>query len=420
MSIPVTFLSESSFSVAVDCCAAFPPGVRVQADCGADGLRYGTSAGCSGTTVTLAMDSGQTLTGNLAGVLHGNDVPLSLLSPPGCYYRDARWTAKTVTGAADRYALLSPNRMTLDVGGTLLCLMAQQALDLSRTATWDATTPTDFTLAANRAGRDFYIYACVVSGALKLVVSASATFPVGYTTATARQIGGFHCLCADAGTIAGHPLSGYLAGDILPASVWDLKFRPANDPEGMVYVAGIGRWVDIYLASVSGERLVSINGGTVADGASSPGFSWYEFSEWFGRIGKRLLTQNEFMAASFGSNQGTSISGSADAVTTGCHLDTGGRRMVSNVGCEDTCGFMCQWSADAGGGVGTASFKVQYVATDTTEQGQSYMEPCRAGLGGTWVDGVKCGSRFSYWNNSPITRPANCGARGISDAINAI
>jgi hypothetical protein len=47
-----------------------------------------------------------------------------------------------------------------------------------------------------------------------------------------------------------------------------------------------------------------------------------------------------------GSNQKTNILGSADPVTTGPHIDTAGRRMISNIGLEDGCGVMNQWLSD--------------------------------------------------------------------------
>ena len=70
------------------------------------------------------------------------------------------------------------------------------------------------------------------------------------------------------GTISGHPLSGWTAGDIIPASFWTLKFRPTCDPEGFLYVDGLGKWVSIYLMSYSNSKLVSTFGGVVADGVS--------------------------------------------------------------------------------------------------------------------------------------------------------
>lgn len=337
---------------------------------------------------------------------------------PGIYQRDVIFSAKTVAVAADRYILLTPNRLAVDVGGAVLALTSQAALDLSAAATWDATSPTDYTVAANRAGKDFYVYACLVGGlVLKLLVSANATAPVGYTTANSLKVAGFHCLCAAVGTISGHPLSGYLAGDILPASVWDLKFRPVAAPEGMVYVAGIGKWVDIYLASVSGGALVSVFGGTIADGGSTPSFHWCKFSQWLGQIGKRLPTQHEFVALSLGSNQGTNIAGSADPGTTGGHVDTAGRRMVSNVGCEDTCGVMWQLGSEPGGGAASAAWVAAYDGNDSGVLGSSYQAPNRAVLGGSWALGVGCGSRGSNWPNGPLYLGAGIGARGVSDTL---
>ena len=188
-----------------------------------------------------------------------------------------------------------------------------------------------------QAGKDVYIYACVPESGNEpeFVLSRNSTVPDGYDADNSRKIGGFHCLCADVGIISGHPLSGYVAGDILPASVWDLKHRPVSEPEGMVYVEGLGKWYDIYLASWDGAKLVSAYGGTIADGASARKYHGLKFNEDFGRIGKHLPSWDEFMVFAKGSNEQTSISGAADPGTTGGHRDTAGRRMISNDGLED-------------------------------------------------------------------------------------
>ena len=338
---------------------------------------------------------------------------------PGVYSRDIHFSAKTVVTAADRYTLLTPNRLLVDVNQAFLGLDSQQSLDLSVASNWDSTS-TDYTVGANRAGKDFYIYSCNNSGIVKVLVSANATYPTGYSAATSRKVGGFHCLCLSVGTISGHALSGYVTGDILPASVWDLKHRPVSAPEGMVYVAGVGKWADIYLASVSGGALVSAYNATCADGTSATVFDWYDFSEWLARIGKRLPFQSEFMAAALGSNESTNIAGSTDPGTTGGKADTAGRRMISHAGVEDCCGNLWQWGIEAGGGAGTADWKDQFVAGRTIERGQGYLEPNRALFGGCFVDGVWSGSRASRWAYGPLFLGMWFGARGFADAIEEI
>jgi hypothetical protein len=336
---------------------------------------------------------------------------------PAHYARDIVWAAKTVSAAADRYTLLSPNKMIVNVGDVGVSLSAQVSLDLSLAATWDSTA-TDYTVAANRAGKDFYVYACDNAGSLTLLVSANATYPTGYTATTSRKIAGFHCLCLSVNTLTGHPLSDYVTGDILPASVWDLKHRPVSSPEGMVYVDGIDKWVDIYLSSVSAGKLVSAYNATCADYGSSPAFHWYKFSQWFGAVKKRMLTQTEFVAASLGSNQGTNIAGSADPGTTGGKNDTAGRRMISNVGCEDCCGNLWQWGEEAGGGASSAAWTNAYDGNDSGVAGQHYQAPNRSILGGGFSNGVSCGSRCSVWNRGPLSPlDSAMGSRGIIESI---
>lgn len=82
MAIAATYLSGASFSAPGDLAAQFPPGVRVKADCGPDGVRYATVTAAvhadSVTTVSVVPDAGG-LTANLTAVWHGNDVPDSLI-----------------------------------------------------------------------------------------------------------------------------------------------------------------------------------------------------------------------------------------------------------------------------------------------------------------------------------------------------
>jgi hypothetical protein len=134
-------------------------------------------------------------------------------------------------------------------------LTTQAEVNLSLEASWDTISGTDYSTAANRVGKDFYIYACVPGSgsAPTLKVSANSSVPSGYSASTSRKIGGFHGLCVAVGTISGHTLTGFVAGDVLPASIWDLNFKPKfANPEGMVYSDGINKWVDIYLASGTG------------------------------------------------------------------------------------------------------------------------------------------------------------------------
>jgi hypothetical protein len=64
-------------------------------------------------------------------------------------------------------------------------------------------------------------------------------------------------------------------------------------------------------------------------------------------VGKRLLFDHEFTIAAYGSNAKTNIYGSNSQTTTGGHVDTASRRMISHWGCEDCCGALYQWLNDS-------------------------------------------------------------------------
>ncbi len=102
---------------------------------------------------------------------------------------------------------------------------------------------------------------------------------------------------------------------------------------------------------------------------------------------------NEFVAASLGANQGTNITGSADPGTTGGHTDTAGRRMISNVGCEDCCGVLFQWGAEPGGGASSAAWASACDANDGGVAGQHYLAPNRAIWGGAGMMAGRCADR---------------------------
>lgn len=307
----------------------------------------------------------------------------------------------------------------------------------------------DYTNPTNRRGHDFYIYACVPeNGNVPVILlSANSTYPAKYDSTTSRKIGGFHCECADVGTIANHSLSGLMAGDVIPTSIWDLNHRPVSEPEGMVYVDGLGLWVDIYLASWDGEKLVSAYGADIADGDSVKPFHGELFAEEAGKIGKRLLDRDEFIVCAKGSNEQTNIKGSADAVTAGGHVDTNNRRMISNYGLEECCGYMWQWLRNVFSvGLNAASYcptTSGYPQTATVEgyhyinnmnwltdgrgtsnikvdgkqsiYGNCYGALVRLIAGSSWGGGSHCGSRSVAGNDLSSIRPANFGVRLASE-----
>ena len=293
-----------------------------------------------------------------------------------------------------------------------LVRISGSTLNINTAGNWDNSS---FATAANRAGKDFYVYALQAGG---VILSANSTYPTGYTASNSRKIGGFHCLAVAVGTISGHTLSGYVAGDILPRSVWDRFNRSSARQEGTV-LSSSGVWVDIYLPSVSGTTLVSVNGGAIADGASSPAFHCYKFEQWFARQGMKSISQLEFFAASQGANQSTNISGSSDPGTTSGHTDTAGRRMISNEGIEDLCGVLWQWTRDQGGNMTAASLANAYDGNDSGVGGQHYQAPYRGLLGGAWGNGVFCGSRRSHWSDSPLILSSSSSGRGVAEPANS-
>lgn len=286
----------------------------------------------------------------------------------------------------------------------------------------------DYTRAANRAGKDFYIYALVKDGKASLALCADAAAPTGYDLTNSLKVGGFHCECADIGTLVDttHWLYGYLAGDILPMSVWDNYHRPYGDPEGYVYDPSTNLWVSIYGLSTEGKYtsaedtlvLKSVYGGTWADGTSAIAFHALKFDQILARQGQRLLWQHEFVSASLGSNQGTNIKGSADPGTTGGHVDTAGVRMVSWIGCEDCCGALWQWGKEVGSS-SAGSWAGGYDSNDLYVKGSQYNSHIRVLFGGHWDNGAYCGSRAANWDNGALALGASLGSRGASEPLHA-
>lgn len=386
------------------------------------------------------------------------DLPYDGPVEPWLYTRSRRWMA--VDNATNRNVLRSPDIMQIDVNHELLVVDAQINVDLNDTGSWDAAT---YATPANRAGLDFYIYACTpaTDRTPDFVLSANATVPNGYTAPNSRKIGGFHCLSVSVGangattngdvtlwaldeayashSITGntHWLNGYTAGDMLPFSVWDLQHRPAAPPEGMTHDPWSNLWVDIYLASWSGTQMESVRGGTIADGGGTPKFHWYNFAELFTQVRKRLPFLHEFMAFTIGVPQGVNVSGSTDQETTTGHTATDDKRIVSNIGVEDAVGVMWQWGADTGATNDQGStwepadtFNTVWAYTlesnprgntssydhiKSIRRGGHYEAPNRPLFGGFWNDGAACGSRGSTWPNPALTLSLALGARGVAE-----
>lgn len=194
-------------------------------------------------------------------------------------------------------------------------------------------------------------------------------------------IGGFHTLCADV-EIPRHPLSGYRAGDPLPSSLWNLAHRAkCGNNAGMVYDRKRDIWVDIYLYSDPASGIISKSLG--------------DYEKIAIELGKRLPKHKEFSSLAKGSNEMTNIEGSKFYPLAGGHKDTQGRRMISNIGCEDCAGLVWQW-------------------LQTKDRDD---ETRRLIAGGPWANATSCGSRYRFAYSDRVHAYSYFSARFVSEPL---
>jgi len=325
---------------------------------------------------------------------------------PGIYERETIPSILSTSTADGRKTLLF-SKGAHSVGGILILRESIQSLNLDNPLVWDDA---QYTTAVNRAGKYFYIYATAAG----LILSANATVPAGYTASNSRKVGGFHCLCLSVGTISGHSLTDFVTGDILPASIWDLNWRPVCRPGEMVYSAAADVWVDIYLQSGTALTTASVFGATITDTRD-----YWSHGDDLAAVGKRMLLDMEFSQIAYGSPEATSIMGSADPGTTGGHVNTASRRIISDIGCEDCTGVMHQWID--GGHVyrnDDASYAGGWSWKAAGSRGQQYTQGANGAVGllagGNWDSGLRCGSRCRYASNTRSVTSSSNGSRGCA------
>ena len=367
-----------------------------------------------------------------------SDAVVVYVGTQSSYYRNDYFK---VTSPTVRQTINIPSVVSLLINNIRYTSTSSLALNLDTAGSWDTST---YATAANRVGKDFYIYACVPGSdnIPVFILSANTTYPVGYTASNSRKIGGFHCLCVSVGTTcypfnnsrsdlsllndyyithdftqadtSRHWLKTYIAGDIIPFSIWDLSKKPQCSPDGMTFDPKSGLWVAIYLPSYSSGLLYSRYNQTVISGATTPAFHQFKFSQQFRSQKQRLLTQYEFESISIGSPQGENIAGSAMPAGSGGHVAVSGQRIISNIGVEDATGVFWQWGEGQGITGTAAAWNNAYDANDLNVLGQYFLQPNCPIFGGAWDNGVRCGSRAYGWAEPPVGLDSDSSGRGAA------
>jgi hypothetical protein len=133
-----------------------------------------------------------------------------------------------------------------------------------------------------------------------------------------------------------HSLEGYVAGDILSASVWDLWNKPLSGSTAGMAKLPSGKWTQAYFYSGTGANSASVYGATI-----TYGLCFNDHLRDLQAVGLRLPSGNEFTEFARGSAISW-ISTQAAPATAGGAVDLYGRRLVSNIGCEQVTG--CYWT----------------------------------------------------------------------------
>lgn len=296
------------------------------------------------------------------------------------------------------FTVSTQTTLYVDVSGSLKTVASGTVV----TMPGSATTGTDYAVWAKPDGT--------------LEATTNHTSP---PVANSRKIGGFHY--APGGNSTGTS-GGNTTAQINAYSFWDLKFRPdCPDPRGMTLVAG-GFWTDIYLTNTDpGTNGTSKYNVTIADGSSPPkiptafggngssaygSLTWFEANEVARGYGKRTLTQAEFMAAAYGTTEGSSIGTDQGSTILNAAY-------TSKWGLIQATGVMWVWGQERGGAYNTTGAW----QSDTGGRGQSYGAPNAALFGGNWVSGANAGSRSSGWGDAASASDGSIGLRCACDHL---
>lgn len=264
--------------------------------------------------------------------------------------------------------------------------------------------------ATFQAGKAYNIFLVpnASNTAAELKISLNSTAPNGYTPGDTRRIGGFHTLCVSAGTITwhtNHPLSDFVAGDILPQSVWTLYHRPYASPNNCIYIpCGIPFWRTIYdhagtLATTSFEY-----GGTVTRNRT-----FYGHMQDMMHAGYILPTYEQTAISGYGCEPLKAIMGKSEAASTqaGGHVNESNHRILSIYGAEDCCGVT--WKITTIGAIGGSNW-----STDSSVGVHQYGSVNVLEVGGHWGDSGHAGPFATNGSSSALTALSFVASFGVS------
>jgi len=301
----------------------------------------------------------------------------------------------------------------------------------------EVATPVALSLNSNldtgskTPGTDYYVYA-----------KSNFTFYISTNSsiATDRLIGGFHYgLVGESEAPTGNKTEADMVKirGINTYSMWDLKFRPNCNPEGMAYING--KWYDIYL--LNSEHITngtSKAGAFIAGGATSYGrlipkiplmyggdgtltygkLTWFQLCEIAASHGKKMIGYDEFPTIAYGVTEGKSSSTNGYETVAGKveHYP----HLTSKFGIEQAAGVQYIWGKDLMNGYGTTSFSWM---DNADQRGQIYAtanSPTAVALGGGRGSGARAGSRGSDWSISVWVSNWSIGSRFACDHLKLV
>lgn len=217
---------------------------------------------------------------------------------------------------------------------------------------------------------------------------------------------------------------------IVPNSVWTLQWCPdCKSPDAMVYL-GNKLWGDIYLTRVKTSAADADGIGAAVQDSSAYGalpctgsenFCQFTFTECLRKVGKRLSTQDEFVAAADGSPVGldNSNANAWSAATNTARTTCGAvANAISFLNVVDLVGNVWKWNLDK---YELNNPNLNYAWHDVSDIKGDVYGPGDYGLGallsgGGWDYGSRCGSRCVSSSIWPWNVAADIGAWAVAAA----